>query len=113
MSRISRAAKLLLDDLVSATKAATGYPEEHVRQFVEPATKYLLREYGGDRLPKLEHRRGHPIEDILDALSRGVAIPDVCKRYAISRATLYRLLAEAKKSEKPQNDTGCLNFRNY
>jgi hypothetical protein len=94
MSRKSNSAKSLLDDLVGATKAATGYHETHVRHFVEPAFEYLLREYGGERLPKIKSR-SYPTDDILAALDRGLSKKEVCRRFRIARCTLYRIIANA------------------
>jgi hypothetical protein len=110
MSRKNDSAKALLDDLISATKAATGYPEEHVRQFIEPAMSYLLREYGGDRLPKLE-QKGYPVSDILAALSRGTSKREVCKRYRISRTTLFRIITQAIAAETGMHKS-CFMSRN-
>ncbi len=91
MTTAARSAKAMVDDIVSATIAHTGYPEAHVRQFVEPAFAYMLREYGGDRLPKAT-RRGPPVEDIRSAAARGLSRRELCKRFRISAATLYRIL---------------------
>ncbi|MGN6520499.1 MAG: hypothetical protein ACTHK2_13840 [Dokdonella sp.] len=91
----------MIDDVVSATIAHTGYPEAHVRQFVEPALSYMLREYGGDRLPKAT-RRGPPAEDIRAAASRGVSKRELRKRFRIGKLTLDRILGAANSGGVPE-----------
>lgn len=91
MSTLSKSMNAMIDDVVSATVAYTGYPEVHVRQFVEPATRYMLSAYSGERLPK--PRRSYPMDQIAQDLAAGVSMREVCRKYKIGFSTLYRLLA--------------------
>jgi hypothetical protein len=83
----------LIDDAVSAAVAITGYPVDHVRAFIEPTVLYLLREYGGERLPKAT--RVYPVEEILKAVRAGVPRRTICRSYRIGTSTLYRLIEQA------------------
>lgn len=84
-------------DVISATVAITGYPEAHVRQFVGAAVQYLLREYGGERLPKVSRLR--PELAIVNAVVEGrVSKRAACREFGIGKSKLYRLLREAKSA---------------
>lgn len=96
MSHAPRTAHAMVEDLISATVAATGYPASHVRQFIEASMKYMLREYGGDRLPKIA--RTHPVTDIVNAINHGTPKREVCKRFRIGSSTLYRILLAAESA---------------
>ena len=87
------AAEALIEDAVSAAVALTGYPTDHVRALVEPTVRYLMREYGGERLPRAP--RVYPVEEIVAAVEAGTPRREVCRRYQLSASTLYRLLRES------------------
>lgn len=80
----------LTEDLVSATVARTGYPPSHVRLLVEACVAYLLREYGGTRLPR--PARLYPRAEILAAKAAGVPQAEICRKFAIGKSTLYRIV---------------------
>lgn len=88
--RTERTVHVMVEDLISATVAATGYPAAHVRQFIEASMRYMLREYGGDRLPKIT--RSFPVEAIVAAVKSGKPTRAVCKEFGIGKSTLYRVL---------------------
>lgn len=90
MTGATRTAAGIIADVVSAVAAETGYPVPHVQQFVVPATRYLLREYGGDRLPKVT--RTYPEADIRAAVDGGMSLRKVCRKFGIGTGTLYRIL---------------------
>ena len=102
VSRVVDASRALIEDMVRAACAATGCSENIVRQFVEPAGRHLLREYGGERVPKLG--KVYPISEIRGALDSGESLRNVCRRYDIGFSTLYRLLDDAPKDRFISDD---------
>ena len=98
MTRDTRETESLIEDVISATVAVTGYPVAHVRPFVEATMHYLLRQYGGDRLPK--PRRQLPVADILAAVDRGTPMREVRRRYCLGSRTLARLIEERQHLAK-------------
>lgn len=98
MSHSNRSADGIIADVVSAIVAETGYPVTHVKQFVAPAMRYVLREYGGDRLPKVT--RIYHEEAIIAAVRSGKPKRQVCRQFRIGTGTLYRIMQDAADNQR-------------
>lgn len=81
-------------DLISVARATSGYPEAHLREIIAPLVQYLLREYGGERLPKIT--RARPEDEIVRAVQNGMPKREACRYFGVPPATLYRMLGRSK-----------------
>ncbi|MGC1547235.1 MAG: helix-turn-helix domain-containing protein [Rhodanobacter sp.] len=87
-------AQELVSELAVALQEAKGIPFEDAASYAEPIVRYLQQQHGGDELyiPQPYVRRD--VSDILAFRDSGLPVKDICRRFAISRRTYYRLLSQ-------------------
>jgi len=78
-------------EVMQGRLAATGIPQDKAISACAGAVEQLCHEYGGQEvyLP-----RGHPWRNRDEAIRRefnGRNVGEICSRYEVSRATLYRV----------------------
>jgi hypothetical protein len=82
-------------ELITAACAATGQTAEAVTIIVEPLVRHLQENYGGDNFYIPKPGRLLDLDQIyVDYLAR-IAEREICRRHAISRRTLTRIIDEA------------------
>ena len=82
----------LEDEMVDALVAETGFKPAMARTMVRPILQHLCSEYGGTELYIPAMRKGYQVEDIRADFFASRDVAAVCRKYSISRRTLYRLL---------------------
>lgn len=90
----------LADELVQVIVAEIGFTPTMARAVVEPIIAHLAARYGGDRIYFPARRREYPIDDIRKAADNSASTAEVCERFGISRATLYRILRATGGTKK-------------
>lgn len=86
----------LEDEIVDALVAETGLKPVMARYMVRPILQHLCSEYGGTQLYIPAMRKGYRVEDIRNDFFESRDVDAVCRKYSISRRTLYRLLDAEK-----------------
>jgi Mor family transcriptional regulator len=85
-------ARELLNELVRAVCEATGLRAVSAVRFVEPIVRHLQQNYGGEQLYIPSVGRTYPVDEMRQAVLSGVSMRALCRKYKVSRRTLYRLL---------------------
>lgn len=85
-------ARELLNEFVRVLCEATGMRSINAIRLVEPIVRYLQQNHGGEQLYIPAIGRTYPVEEIRRAVSAGISIRALCRKYRVSRKTLYRLL---------------------
>lgn len=93
-------------ELITAACEATGQSAETVAAIVGPVVRHLQECYGGDRVYIPKSGRVLDLDQVYaDYLGR-LAEREICRRHAISRRTLSRIIDEAV-------DNGSLKLRRF
>ncbi len=82
----------LADELAIGAAIRLRTDSDRVRPVVDAVVAYLLEEYPGQDLYIPACRIEIPIEAIRADLREGKPMREICKRYRVSRATVYRTL---------------------
>jgi Mor family transcriptional regulator len=85
----------LEDEMVEAMVRDTGLKPEMARFMVRPILRHLCSEYGGERIYIPSLRAEYPVDEIRAEFANSRDVAGTCRKYSISRRTLYRLLDEA------------------
>lgn len=92
--RISLRAIELVDELSVAAAQRLRCDSDDVHRVVRAVVDYLVEEYPGQDvyIPSGFGPSNYPVTEIRGAVSGGESIRSICRRFHISRRTLYRLL---------------------
>jgi Mor family transcriptional regulator len=85
-------ARELLDDFVRVVCEATGMRPINAIRIVEPIVRHLQQNHGGEQFYVPAIGRTYPLEEIRAAFASGASARALCRKYRVSRRTLYRLL---------------------
>ncbi len=85
----------LADELAIGAAIRLRTDSDRIRPVVDAVVAYLLEEYPGQDLYIPACRVEIPIDEIRAEIRAGKAMREICRRYRVSRATVYRLLDEA------------------
>lgn len=86
----------LEDEFVAAVCKDTGFQPSLARIIVKPIIQHLVDTYAGERLYVPTPRREYPVDEIRRAIEQTDNREAVCERFGISRATLFRVLKDAR-----------------
>lgn len=88
------AAQAFEDEILAAFCRETGMRPEIARPFIRPIAAYLMSEYGGSELYVPALTASVQKDEIGRAFASTGDVDFVCKKFGISRATLYRMLGK-------------------
>jgi Mor family transcriptional regulator len=91
MSRETDRTEALRREIVAAIVSGTGMREVLAVPLADTVLAYLQTEYGGQGLYIPAPPRSYPLLQIEAELRQGAEPADVCRRYNLSRRTLFRL----------------------
>jgi hypothetical protein len=80
--------------MVEAMVRDTGLKPEMARFMVRPILRHLCSEYGGEQLYIPTWRTEYPVDEIRAEFVATRDAVGTCRKFSISRRTLYRLLDE-------------------
>lgn len=91
----------LTDELAIGAAIRLRCDSDDIHDVVAAVVDYLIEEYPAQDLyiPASLRNDSYPVEDIKRAVDAKESVRAVCKRFQISRRTLYRLL-----DQEPAND---------
>jgi hypothetical protein len=92
LAREVDATQVLRDELVQAVVRKTDVPPSYASLLVDSIVGHLQERYGGDRLYIPQAGRTYPVDEMRDYLASTRDVPATCRKFGVSRATLYRLL---------------------
>lgn len=87
-------AQELVAELAVALQEAKGLPYDEATSYAEPIVRYLQQQHGGDELYIPQPYMRRDAAEILAAREAGKSIKEICKQFAVSRRTYYRLLSQ-------------------
>lgn len=85
----------LADELAIGAAIRLRVDSDQIRPVVNAVVAYLLEEYPGQDLYIPAFRVGIKVDEIRADLREGKSMREICRRYRVSRATVYRLLDDA------------------
>ncbi len=85
----------LADELAIGAAIRLRTDSDRIRPIVDAVVAYLLEEYPGQDLYIPACRVELPVAEIQAELRAGKSMKEVCARFRISRATVYRVLDAA------------------
>jgi hypothetical protein len=86
----------LEDEMVEAVVTETGIKPDMARFIVAPIIRHLCSEYGGEQLYIPAIRKECPVEDVRAYFAESQDVDATCRRFSISRRTLYRIIGPSQ-----------------
>lgn len=87
----------LADELTVGAALRLRCESDDIHDVVRAVVAYLIEEYPAQEL-YIPSSVEYPIEDMRAALRSGESVRSICRRFRISRQTLYRLLDDETAS---------------